>query len=160
MEKQDDNKIRSITYLVRSLTVVTLTTVGLTILLLCNAFAKNFTGEVKPSFGCGTCTAPCGMKNDNRNYVLNGKDGKALFKTNCSSCHQIDKDGTGPGLRGVLERIPAGEWKYNFVHDHGAMIKSGDAYAIQLYSKYKTIGTAFPQLSNDEIDAILLYANQ
>lgn len=89
------------------------------------------------------------------------QDGKALFKANCSSCHTItDKASTGPGLQGVLDRIPAGDWKYNWVHDPAGMIKAGDAYATSLYpGKFKTIMTAFPQLKNEEIDAILAYAS-
>lgn len=88
------------------------------------------------------------------------QDGKALFKTNCSSCHTItEKAGTGPGLKGVLDRIPGGDWKYNWVHDPAGMIKSGDAYANDIYTKYKLMMTSFPQLKNEEIDAILNYAH-
>lgn len=89
-------------------------------------------------------------------------DGKALFKTNCSSCHTpTDKPGTGPGLKGVLDRIPGGDWRYNWVHNPAAMIKSGDAYAASLYpAQFKTIMNSFPQLKNDEIDAILEWASK
>lgn len=88
-------------------------------------------------------------------------DGKALFKTNCSACHAAsEKNGTGPGLKGVLDRIPGGDWKYNWVKNPAGMIKSGDPYISGMYpSKYTLIMTSFPNLKNDEIDAILNYAS-
>lgn len=87
-------------------------------------------------------------------------DGKALFKANCSSCHtNTEKKGTGPGLQGVLDRIPGGNWKYDWVHNSSAMVKAGDDYATRIYGEYKTVMTAFPQLTNEEIDAILAYAH-
>jgi cytochrome c2 len=88
-------------------------------------------------------------------------DGKALFKTNCQSCHSASsKRSTGPGLRGVLDRIPAGNWKYDYIHNPSALILKGDPYANKIFNDYnKTTMTAFPQLSNAEIDAILMYIN-
>lgn len=90
------------------------------------------------------------------------QDGKQLFKTNCSSCHSAsDKNGTGPGLKGVLGRIPGGDWKYEWVHNPSSKIKGGDPYIATLHPKpYATIMTAFPQLKNEEIDAILAYADK
>ncbi len=32
------------------------------------------------------------------------KQGESLFKINCKSCHKIDKDATGPALKGVTQR--------------------------------------------------------
>lgn len=91
----------------------------------------------------------------------NTPDGKALFETKCSSCHYAsDRNGTGPGLKGVLSRIPAGNWKYDFVQNPAAVIKAGDPYIRSLYpSKFKTIMTAFPDLTPLEIDAALAYAD-
>lgn len=88
-------------------------------------------------------------------------DGKALFKANCSSCHfASEKKSTGPGLKGVLGRIPGGNWKYDWVHNSGALIASGDAYANAKFKEFAgSKMTAFPQLSNDEIDAVLNYAD-
>jgi cytochrome c2 len=93
-------------------------------------------------------------------YAQDAPNGEALFSGKCSSCHTItDKKSTGPGLKGVLGRIPGGDWKYNWVRNSSDVIKSGDAYAVDLYAKYKTTMTAFPTLTNAEIDAILAYAD-
>lgn len=104
-------------------------------------------------------TAPT-TKVDYGEETGNAPDGEAMFKANCSACHTTTENrGTGPGLKGVLGRIPGGNWKYDWVHNSSTLIKSGDPYANQLYSDYKTTQTAFPALNNREIDAILAYAD-
>lgn len=93
--------------------------------------------------------------------TANAQDGKALFKSNCASCHYAsDKKSTGPGLKGVLSRIPGGNWKYDWVHNSQALVKGGDAYAAAKFKEFNgSVMTAFPQLKNEEIDAILNYAD-
>jgi len=88
-------------------------------------------------------------------------DGKTLFKQNCATCHKpSDEKLTGPGLKGVLGRIPGGDWKYKWVHNSAAMIKSGDAYALKVFKENGDVQmTAQPQLTNEDIDAILKYAD-
>ncbi len=87
-------------------------------------------------------------------------DGKALFQSNCAACHNPLKDATGPALQGVDARVPSAEWLHNWVHNSGKVIASGDKYANDLFNKWgKTQMTAFPQLSNEEIDAIVTYVN-
>ncbi len=92
--------------------------------------------------------------------------GKSLFNANCAACHQLDKKMTGPALRNVEERIAndAGldrEWIYAWVHNSAGVIKSGDEYANKIYNEFgQTAMTAFPQLSNKDIDDILAYTAQ
>jgi cytochrome c2 len=84
-------------------------------------------------------------------------DGAALFKANCASCHKIDKDFTGPALKGWKDRVPAGEWIYKWVGNPGAQT---DPYATALKAKWKpTIMNAFSNLKKDEIDGILKYVD-
>jgi mono/diheme cytochrome c family protein len=89
-------------------------------------------------------------------------DGKALFQANCASCHNPIKDATGPALQGVDSRTPGGmEWIHEWVHGPAAKIASGDKYANEIYTKWnKTQMTAFPNLKNEEIDAIVKYVNE
>jgi cytochrome c2 len=88
-------------------------------------------------------------------------EGKALFIRWCASCHNASsKNSTGPGLMGVLNRIPGGDWKYEFVRNADSIIKSGDAYANAKFVEYnKSPHTRFPNLTNEEIDLILNYCN-
>jgi cytochrome c2 len=88
------------------------------------------------------------------------QDGKALFTTNCASCHAIDKILTGPALRGVEDRWSSKENLYAWIHNSAAFLKTGDKYANDLYNAFnKTAMNAFPasSLSDKDIDAILGY---
>ncbi len=92
--------------------------------------------------------------------VVAAPDGKALFQSNCASCHNPLKDATGPALKGVDARVPSKEWLYDWIHNSSKVIASGDKYANDIYNKWgKTAMTAFPQLSNEDIDAIITYVN-
>ena len=84
-------------------------------------------------------------------------DGAALFKANCASCHKVDKDFTGPALKGWKERVPGDGWIYKWMANPGAQI---DPYATALKAKWKpTIMTNFPQLTKEDIDGILKYVD-
>lgn len=55
---------------------------------------------------------------------LLAQDGKAIFSANCATCHALDKQLTGPALRGVEERGP---WNnranlHKWVHNPGGFI--------------------------------------
>ena len=94
------------------------------------------------------------------NFSSSAQGGKAIFQANCASCHNPIKDATGPALQGVDKRVPSKEWIYNWIHNSAKVISSGDKYANDLYNKWnKTAMTAFPQLSNAEIDAVIKYVN-
>ena len=92
--------------------------------------------------------------------------GKSLFNTNCAACHQLDKKMTGPALRNVETRLSetAGldrTWLYAWIRNSNAVIKSGDAYANKIYAEYNNSAmTAFPQLSDAELNDILAYTAQ
>ncbi len=94
------------------------------------------------------------------NAATAAPDGKALFTSNCASCHNPLKDATGPALKGINATFPTKEWGYNWVHNSAAVIASGDKMANEMYNKFgKAAMTAFPQLKNEEIDAIFAYVN-
>ncbi|MGB4885535.1 MAG: cytochrome c, partial [Ferruginibacter sp.] len=87
------------------------------------------------------------------------QNGEALFKANCASCHKVDKDFAGPALKGWKDRVPEGNWIYDWIHNPAAMIAK-DPFAKELFNKWKpTTMTAFPALKNEEIDAILKYVD-
>lgn len=92
--------------------------------------------------------------------------GKSLFNANCASCHKLNKKMTGPALANVETRLAEEEgldreWLYKWIKNSAGMIKAGDAYANKIYKEYNgTAMTAFPQLSNADIDNILAYTAQ
>ncbi|CAM3540048.1 c-type cytochrome [Flavobacterium saliperosum] len=85
--------------------------------------------------------------------------GKAIFNTNCAACHKLDAKATGPALRGVADKYDK-EWLYKWIKNSAELIKSGDAEAIKVFeANGKVPMTAFPQLSNEDIDNILAYTS-
>jgi mono/diheme cytochrome c family protein len=88
-------------------------------------------------------------------------DGKALFNSNCASCHNPLKDLTGPALQNIDKTFPDKEWGYKWIHNSSALVSAGDPTAVAIFTKFnKTQMTAFPQLSTDDIDAILKYVDE
>ena len=86
--------------------------------------------------------------------------GKELFNANCASCHKLDSKSTGPALRGVADKHDRA-WLYKWIHNSSEMIKSGDATAVKLFNENnKTTMTAFPQLSEADIDNIMAYTSE
>jgi len=86
------------------------------------------------------------------------QDGHALFQANCASCHKVDAKLVGPALAGVESRWPSREKLHDWVHNSAKVIQSGDPYAVSLFNENNKVQmTAFPQLSDKDIDAILDY---
>jgi mono/diheme cytochrome c family protein len=83
--------------------------------------------------------------------------GKAIFKANCSTCHKLDQKYIGPALRGVTERRDPVLVK-SWIKNSGAMIASGDPYAVALYKEYNnSVMPAYGFLSDDDLGNILSY---
>jgi mono/diheme cytochrome c family protein len=86
------------------------------------------------------------------------QDGKALFQTNCASCHSPFKKVLGPALQGVTQRVTDKKLLYDWIHNNQKVLASGNPYFNQLYTDYnKTAMNVFPNLSDAEIGAILNY---
>jgi hypothetical protein len=82
--------------------------------------------------------------------------GRALFKSNCNSCHYIgmDKIKTAPALGGITKRRDK-QWLYDYTRFSYKMYKEKDSIAIVLRSQNWGLMTAFPNLSEHDLD--LLY---
>ncbi len=86
--------------------------------------------------------------------------GESLFKANCAACHKLDQKAVGPALRGVGEKFDR-DWLYKWIHNSQALIAAGDAQAVKLFEENnKAVMTAFPALSEADIDNILAYTDQ
>jgi mono/diheme cytochrome c family protein len=86
--------------------------------------------------------------------------GKALFNTNCASCHNPLKDGTGPALAELEGRH---KWA-----DHNELLKwinypaaymANDPYTQGLKAKYGSMMTGFPAITIKDVDNIVAYIN-
>ncbi|WP_300666440.1 c-type cytochrome [Fluviicola sp.] len=88
--------------------------------------------------------------------------GEALFKAKCNTCHAVDKNSTGPMLKGVKAKWnDAGEGAllYEWVKDSKKLILSGKskmALAIQDFSK---TDMSPQQATPEEVDQILDYVD-
>ncbi|CAM1339168.1 c-type cytochrome [Tenacibaculum aestuarii] len=85
------------------------------------------------------------------------KEGKKLFKSLCASCHKLDKKLVGPAL-GSVEEKRTNEWLKAWIKDNAALRATGDKDAIAIFEEYNGSNmTAFPQLTDQNIDDILYY---
>ena len=91
------------------------------------------------------------------------KKGEALFKTNCSACHALDKQLVGPALGGVVDRLKTEQnlgvdWFQKWIKDNKALRASGDKYANEVFEKFKKVEmTQFSSLSDQDVADILEY---
>ena len=89
---------------------------------------------------------------------LFAQDGKALFQTNCASCHSPFKVIIGPALKGAEQRIPDHKLLHDWVHNNTKVLAGGNPYFTALFNQYnKTPMNTFPTLTDGEIDAIFKY---
>lgn len=91
---------------------------------------------------------------------VSAQDGEKLFKANCSACHKVNQNMTGPALKGVEERW-AGKEKllYEWIKNPAEVKEVGDPYVNKLLAEWEPkSGLMNAQAVNDEeIKAILDY---
>lgn len=84
-------------------------------------------------------------------------EGKKLFYARCASCHMVNKELTGPALRGVEARWPDRKKLFAFIRNSEAVIKE-DKYARELWLKFnQTMMNQHPDLTDGQIEQILGY---
>ncbi len=87
-------------------------------------------------------------------------NGKSLFNSLCAACHKPYSESIGPALNGVTDRHEM-EWLYKWINNSADLIASGDDAAQEIFEEYnETPMTAFPQLSEQDINDILAYVEQ
>jgi cytochrome c551/c552 len=87
-------------------------------------------------------------------------DGETLFKANCASCHKPLESYVGPALKGAREREPSKDWVYKWIANTTTMVNT-DAYAMGLKASHGgVVMTPFPDMSREDIDAILDWADK
>ena len=86
---------------------------------------------------------------------VKAQNGQQIFQQHCQTCHSLDKNLTGPALRGVEERGPWGDRAnlVKWVHNPSAFIPT-TPYTQELFNTYKQTMPSFPQLSEADINAI------
>jgi len=85
--------------------------------------------------------------------------GKAVFSSNCASCHSMEDEGIGPKLGGITSLMSEKKFK-DFVRNPSKVIESGDRRSLSLSIKYKMVMLPFDFLSDEEITSIFSYIRQ
>ena len=94
-------------------------------------------------------------------------EGKALFKSNCASCHNPTSDGTGPALKGVTARWEGSgdykgkngnQWLHVWINNWHDAVSAGNPYAVSMANSRPAEMNVFAGvLKTEDIDKILLY---
>ncbi len=143
-----------LTRLIELLTAMAVSCVALFVVLVLFAF------QIESDESSGSETKNLALvKSEKPAPVILHKKGEAIFKDNCSSCHNIESDKIGPALKGVASRRDI-VWIRSFVRNSELVIKSGDKTAVELYKKYQADMTKFPSFTNAEIDSIVAYIGE
>jgi cytochrome c2 len=126
----------------------------LSLALMLSISLTSFAQDAAPVADASTSAAPAAATGGD------AAKGKELFNANCAACHKLDAKSTGPALRDVASRREMA-WIYKWVHNSSDLIKSGDADAVKIFEEYNKIPmTAFPQLSEGDIDNIIAYTSE
>ncbi|HEU4790293.1 MAG TPA: c-type cytochrome [Flavobacterium sp.] len=126
----------------------------LSLALMLSISVASFAQDAAPVAAEATAAAPAASSGGD------AAKGKELFNTNCAACHKLDAKSTGPALRDVISRHEI-SWIYKWVHNSSDLIKSGDAAAVKVFEANNKIPmTAFPQLSEGDIDNIIAYTSE
>jgi len=84
--------------------------------------------------------------------------GKELFLSKCAQCHHNNMitNSTGSALGGITQRRKK-EWLRSYIRNSYKMILEKDPEAVELYAKAQVVMQGFSNLTDKEIDQILLY---
>lgn len=91
---------------------------------------------------------------------VNAQDGASLFKAKCNTCHMVDKNSTGPNLKGVKQKwTDAGEAEmlYEWVKNPQNLIASGKSQMANAIKSFSPTDMTPQVVTNEEVDAILGY---
>ena len=88
---------------------------------------------------------------------INLETGQQMFNSRCSACHTIGGgDKMGPDLAGVTKRRDR-EWVARYLNSAEKMRQEGDPIALELATKYKTVGMPDQRLGGPDLKEILSY---
>jgi cytochrome c2 len=108
-------------------------------------------------YACATEEANPEPKSIAAENIAPNEHGKKLFYAKCASCHMVNKDMTGPALRGVEDRWPDKKLLYAFIRNSEEVIRK-DKYARQLWLEWnQTLMLPHPDLTDEDIGALLDY---
>jgi cytochrome c551/c552 len=90
------------------------------------------------------------------------QDGQALFMSKCANCHasNMKSISTGPALAGVEQRWEDKGKLHEWIRNNVTLTQSGYPRAVEISQFAPSEMSAFPSLTDPEIDAILAFINK
>lgn len=95
-------------------------------------------------------------------FTANAQDGEALFKSQCATCHQPHRDGTGPKLFEVRGKWADGGAKEGSIYQwvkNWQVAAANDPYAMDVSNWAPTAMSLFPSLTEEQINSIFDYVD-
>ncbi len=90
-------------------------------------------------------------------HAMAQESGQEIFEDNCAACHTIGKGKlVGPDLAGVTSRREA-SWLERQIGDPESLIDEEDPIALQLMEESDGVPMPSPELSDEEIAAVIGY---
>lgn len=92
--------------------------------------------------------------------VALAQTGEQLFKSKCNTCHLVDKNSTGPNLKGAKQKwtdAGEGELIYEWVQNPGKLYASGKSTMATAIKEFSKTDMNPQDVTNEQIDAILDY---
>ncbi|MBB2151118.1 cytochrome c3 family protein [Pedobacter gandavensis] len=84
-------------------------------------------------------------------------EGRKIFKDKCSSCHQLDRNSTGPALTAKMNELDEA-FTIKWVRNWKALVDAGDKQAIEAAKFSPSEMTTFPTLTDEQIKSVIAYA--
>jgi len=84
-------------------------------------------------------------------------EGRKIFKDKCSSCHQLDRNSTGPALTAKLNELDEA-WAIKWIRNWKALVDAGDKQAIEATKFSPSEMSTFPTLTDEQIKSVIAYA--
>ncbi|SMC67194.1 c-type cytochrome [Pedobacter africanus] len=84
-------------------------------------------------------------------------EGRKIFKDKCASCHQLDRNSTGPALTPKLTELDEA-FAIKWIRNWKALVDAGDKTAIEAAKFSPAEMTTFPTLTDDQIKNVIAYA--
>ncbi|HEX2628985.1 MAG TPA: cytochrome c [Chitinophagaceae bacterium] len=83
--------------------------------------------------------------------------GKQIFESNCTSCHKLNMDLTGPPLRGIERRWNNYWYLKQWIRNWNVAVANGWPVAIRAQNEKPTAMSIFEHLTDQQLDQVIAY---
>lgn len=90
------------------------------------------------------------------------QDGEGIFKAKCNSCHLLDKESTGPMLKGVKQKwedAGEGDLLIEWVKNSNELIASGKSTKANEIKTFSPMEMPVQEITKEELDAVLSFVD-